>query len=276
MIKYFAKAFKITNENIILTTPLVLFLLLLSIYLEFVHNAPKNLSLAILLLIIILFMLSAFFGGWFFMIKKAIDLNKKEFPTDEEKAKASFGLIKEVPVGIGEYFFSFIGALILYVGLIALLAFIGYKIGMQFIGEVNLNPVELKMALASPKAMKALIASLSVEQLARLNVWNFLILTVTSVFSFITMFWGAQIIINNKNPFVSFFQALGFTFRNFLPALILFIYISVINFIVSLINAFSTIHPIVYFISMILYFYFIVYVVVLIFLYYDSENWQKA
>lgn len=272
MIKYFSRAFKITNENIILTTPLVLFLFLLSIYLGVAKNVPENLASAILLLITILFMLSAFFAGWFYMVKRAVDLDKQEFIIDEDKSKASFNLIKELPIGIGEYFFSFIGGLILYVALMILLSFVAYKLGLHFIGRVDLNLLQLKVALSSHAAMKSLVASLSNEQLARLSAWNFLILGVMSLYSFITMFWSAQIVNKTKNPFIAFFKALSFTFKNFLAALILFIYISIINFFVSFVNALSSIHPIVYFISMLIYFYFVVYVVVLVFLYYDSEN----
>lgn len=272
MIKYFGQAFKITNENIILTTPLVLFLLLLSVYLGFAQNAPETAISAVLLLITIILMLSAFFAGWLFMVKKAIDLSKEEFIIEEEKAKASFKLIKEIPIGIGEYFLSFTATIFLYSGLLLLFLFIGYQIGLHFIGKIDLNLTQLKIALESPTAMKSMIASMTKEQLIKLNEWNLLLFGTASTFSFLTLFWPAQIIMKNKNSFIAFFQSVGFLFKNFLAAIILFLYISFINFIISLINTIAVINPILYFISMLLYFYFIVYIVVLIFLYYDSEQ----
>lgn len=272
MIKYFTRAFKITNENIILATPLVLSLFLLSVYLGIAKNAPETWPSIILLLITTIFMLSAFFAGWFFMVKRAIDIGREEFAADEDKARASFNLLKELPVGIGEYFFSFVGGLILYAALFLLLSFIGYEIGLHFIGKVGIGFGEFKAAISSSTAMKTLVSSLSVEQLAKLNAWNLLFLTTMAIFSFITLFWGAHIIIKNKNPFVAFFQALNFTFKNFSSSIILFFYISIINFAISFINAVSTLNPIIYFMSMLIYFYFVVYVVVLIFLYYDSES----
>lgn len=271
MIKYFQRAFKITNENIILTTPLVLFLFLLSIYLGLARIAPEKLSSLILLLITILFMLSAFFAGWFFMVKRAVDLDRQEFIIDEDKARASFNLLKELPVGIGEYFFSFIGGLILYSALFFLLSFAAYEAGLHLIGKIGVGLLQFKEALASPEAMKALVSSLSPQQLTKLNAWNFLFLSVMAIFSFITLFWGAEIIVKTKNSLIAFFKSLNFMFKNFLSSIILFIYISSINFVVSFINAVSTINPIIYFVSMLIYFYFVVYVVVLIFLYYDSE-----
>lgn len=275
MFRYFLNAFKITNDNIILTTPLVLFLLLFSIYLGVAKSAPSNLASSVLLLVTTVFMLSAFFAGWLYMVKKAIDLSKTEFIIDEDRAKASFGIIKEFPVGIGEYFFSFIGALVLYSALFFLTIFIVYQIGMHLIGNAGVNFVQLKIAMTSPAAMKALVSSMTKEQLIKLNEWNILIITFMSVFSFITMFWPAQIVLKDKNAFFAFFNSLKFLFKNFFGSIVLFIYLSLINFFISLVNAFATINPIVYFFSMLLYFYFIVYIVVLVFLYYDSEQNKK-
>lgn len=275
MIKYFATAFKITNENIILTTPLVLFLFLLSIYLGVAQNAPGTVVSAILLLATILFMINAFFAGWFYMVKRSVDLSKKDFIIDEDKAKASFVLIKEFPVGVGEYFFSFLGGFILYIVLMVVLSYASYKIGMHFIGNVGVSLLKLKVAVNSPAAMKALMSSLTSEQLAKLSAWNFIFVTIMLVSSFMTMFWPAQIVSGHKNPLSSFFTALKFTFRKFFPSVILFIYLSIINFLVSLFNTFAVVNQILYFISLLVYFYFVVYIVVLVFLYYDSENQPK-
>jgi len=276
MLRYFQKAFKITNDNIILATPLVLFLFLLSIYLGVAQAAPVNLASSILLLVTILFMLSAFFAGWFYMVKKAVDLEKKEFIIDEDKAKASLGLIKEIPVGVGEYFFSFIGASILYAGLVFVILLVSYKLGFHYIGDVGVSVLQLKEALTSTEAMKALVSSLSSDQLIKLNAWNILFLIVTCFYSFLTLFWPVQIVMNTKNPLTALFKSIRAIFKKPLSAIVLFLYITFINFVVSLTNAFSTINPILYFVSMLLYFYFLVYIVVLIFLYYDREMQPKS
>lgn len=272
MIKYFQRAFKITNENIILATPLVLFLFFLSIYLDVSRNAPVTAFSKLLLLTTVVLMLSAFFAGWFFMVKKAVDLDKHEFIIDEDRAKASLALIKEIPVGIGEYFLSFIGAMFLYTIVLSLVLFAGYHIGVHFIGKVGIPFEQFRTAIGSSIAMKALVSSLSKEQLIRMNYWSLLFLSTMTVFYFLTMFWGAHIVMRNKNPFIALFQSLAFTFRNLLSAIILFVYISFVNFTVSMINAISTLNPVTYFLSMLIYFYFLVYVVVLVFLYYDREN----
>lgn len=275
MIKYFSRAFKITNENIILATPLILFLFLLSIYLDVAKNAPENILSATLLLITTLFMLSAFLAGWFFMVKRAIYLDKQEFIVEEEKAKASFNLIKELPLGIGEYFLPFIGGIIVYSALLILFAFITYQIGIHLIGKINLSPTELKMILNSAET-KTLISSIPMEKLTKLQIWYSTFVVVMTIHYFLTMFLAPEIVLRTKNPLMAFFKSISFIFKNFLSAVILFAYINILSFFTSiLINGLLMIRFIPTFImaliSMLLYFYFIVYVIVLIFLYYDSE-----
>lgn len=275
MIKYFSRAFKITNENIILATPLILFLFLLSIYLDVAKNAPENILSAALLLITTLFMLSAFFAGWFFMVKRAIYLDKQEFVVEEEKAKASFNLIKELPLGIGEYFLPFLGGIIVYSALLILFAFITYQVGIHVIGKINLSSTELKMILNSAET-KTLISSISTEKLTKLQIWYSTFVVVMTIHYFLTMFLAPEIVLRTKNPLTAFFKSISFIFKNFLSAVILFAYINILSFVASiLINGLLMIRFMPTFItaliSMLLYFYFIVYVIVLVFLYYDSE-----
>lgn len=275
MIKYFSKAFKITNENIILATPLVLFLFILSLYIEFTKRAPENVAAAILLLVTVLFMIGAFFAGWLFMTKQAVKISNQEFKNEEEKAKASFGLLKDFNYGVGEFFFPFVGAAILYGIMIFLIILAAYKAGMHFIGDPGIDFVQVKKALASTAEMKTLINSLSTQQLAKINAWNFMLIGVTFVQSFLTMFWGSEIIYRTKNPLIALFKSIQSVFKKNFGAIILFLYISLVNFVVSFINAVLTFNSILYFLSMLLYFYFIVYIVVLIFLYYEREILTK-
>ncbi|HNW26076.1 MAG TPA: hypothetical protein PLG15_04370 [Candidatus Gastranaerophilaceae bacterium] len=271
MIKYFSKAFKITNENIILATPLVLFLFILSLYIEFTKRAPENVAAAILLLVTVLFMIGAFFAGWLFMTKQAVKISNQVFEDEEEKAKASFNLLKDFNYGIGEFFLPFVGAAILYGTILVVIVIAAYKAGMHFIGDPGIDFVQIKRALTSTAEMKALITSLSTQQLAKINAWNFMLIGVTFVQSFLTMFWGCEIIYRTKNPIIALFKSIQSIFKKPLGAIILFLYISFVNFIVSFINAILAFNSILYFLSMLLYFYFIVYIIVLIFFYYERE-----
>lgn len=280
MIKYFSKAFKITNENIILTTPLILFMILIGIYSSIFNNVAGNIYVIVITAITALFMFSAFFGGWFYMIKKAIDLEKFNFLTIEEKTKASFNLFKEIPAGVGEFFLSFVTGIILYLVFFIIASAIFYLLGMHFIGKIDINLADLKAALSSSAALKSFILTLPKEQLMKVNYWYLLFFSMSILVSFITMFWPMEIIIKTKNSFKAFFKSIRFISKNFLATVILFIYVNLINFLVSfIINMMIAIPIKIPFISMIMslfamiiYFYFFVYVVVLVFLYYDNEN----
>lgn len=279
MIKYFRQAFKITNQNIILTTPLILFLFLLSIYLEVARNAPATILAMVLLMVTTLFMLAAFFAGWFNMVKKAIDLEKQDFLAEDERARASLGLLKELPAGLGEYFLSFIGGIILYFILFAVLSLVSYKIGAHFLGKIDLTQNELHMILSSTDA-KMVISSIPAAKLAKLEIWYLLFLSVMTIHYFITMFLAPEIVIRSKNPIIAFGRSVTFLFKNFLSALGLFLYVNIVSAAASLlINGIMLLHFIPNFItalvSMLIYFYFIVYVIVLVFLYYDSESGEK-
>lgn len=280
MIKYFQRAFKITSENIILTTPLILFLFLLSIYLEVARNAPANLLSMLLLLLTTLFMLAAFSAGWFYMVKKAVDIDKKEFLVPEERTKASFGLLKEFGAGIGEYFLSFIGGIILYLVLFMALSLISYKLGVHFLGKIDLSATELQTVLNASDVRSAL-AIFPANRLAKLEIWYLIFLVVMTIHYFLTLFLAPAIVNGVKNPVVAFVKSLKFLFKNLFGAIILFLYVNIVSFVASLlISALSLLRFIPNLITalagMLIYFYFIVYVIVLVFLYYDRESGEKT
>src|SRR5574344_668006 len=128
MIKYFRQAFTITNDNIILTTPFILFLLIVGLFIGFTGGLLNTKISGLFLLITLLFMTAAFFSGWFYMVQKAIDITHENIDK-EEKIKQSLTIIKTMTTGIGEFFISFVFGSILFIGLILLFIFIGKLIG---------------------------------------------------------------------------------------------------------------------------------------------------
>lgn len=272
MLKLFKDTVKITNDNIILATPLIFFMWLLSLYIAFSRNAVNSVPLLILSFTTVLFMTGAFFAGWFYMVKKAVNLSKKVFVLDSDKAKATFNLIKTIPTGIGKYFLSFLGMIILSIIIIILIGTLVFKLGMVLIGNIGLDPNQVKQVLSSGAIdMKAFLDSLSFEQLIKLNNWNLLLLGTSTLISFLFMLWIPEIVFQTRNPFIALIKSIQKVFSKTWKAIKLFIFMSLLNFILSFINTFSIINPILYFIMMVIYFYFLVYLVVLIFTYYDRE-----
>ena len=94
---YIKKAFKITQENLIVAQPLIIFLIIISLTTAALAT-QTNKAAYIVFLVANVLLATAFFAGWFYMIKKTIDHNKKAenggYSSDKDRAEASFALGK--------------------------------------------------------------------------------------------------------------------------------------------------------------------------------------
>ncbi|MBR2525301.1 hypothetical protein IKE67_02425 [bacterium] len=268
MIKIFKDAFKVSYYNIIIATPLLLFLLIFNIYLVIAKNAVKALPSTILFFVTLFLMVSAFLAGWLNMIKVAVD-NHVNNP-DYEKHYGSFELLKEFPVGIAEFIRACLGFSILYL-LFADIAFISiYHLGMKLIGGVGISFAKFIAATEAPVAMQALIESLTKAQLLKINYWYLLTICSVQIFALFTMFWPIELINSTKNPIKALFKSVKIIFVK-PQVILLFIGINILNLVLALLNYVAMFNPIAYFIVTLIFFYFIVYVFILLFLYYEKK-----
>ncbi len=271
MFKLFKDSFKATNEGIILAVPLVLFMWLITLYISYSKQVVDTIPEFILSGITVLFMTSAFCSGWFYMLKKCVEFYKKDFILDKDKASESLKLIQAFPVGIGKHFLTFVGVSLVFILLCSILLLVMYLVSVPFIKNINFSFAQMETVLNSPQEMVNFLNALPPEQLIALFNLNIILMSVTSLFSFLIMLWIPEIIYRCINPLLALFTSIKKIFLKFWKSLILFLYVTLINFVISFFSTFAFTHPIVYMLLMILYFYFIVYVVVLIFLYYDRE-----
>ena len=266
MIKIFKDSLKISYSNIIMATPLLVFLLLLNVYLVIAKNAVKALPSTILFCITLLLMVSAFLAGWFYMIKSAVGAYNNSTEADSEYT----GLLKEFLVGIALNIKSFLGFCLLYL-LIADIVFISvYNVGLKLIGSIGISVTQFVSATEAPVAMQALLESLTKEQLLKINYWYLLIFLAVQIFSLFTMFWPVEILYSAKNPILALFKSV---FRVFMhpKVILLFLGINLLNFVLMIFNYITMFNPITYFVMTLVYFYFIVYIFVLLFLYYEEK-----
>lgn len=275
MLKLFKNAFKFTNDGIILATPLILFIWIITLYLSYAANVVDTAPEMILAVITLLCMIGAFCAGWFYMVKKSIELSQKEFILDEDRAKEKLELVKKIPAGIGKYFLSFVGMSLISLVIFAIFAAGIYKIGMNFIGSIDFSAAQIKTIMANPQDIKEFLDSLTDTQLYKLAKWDMLFLAATTLMSFLMLLWIPEIIYQTQNPLLALFKSIKKLFVKFGKSIALFIYLTFVNLVISFANTFSLFHPIIYMIMMIVYFYFLVYVIVLIFSYYDKEFNEK-
>jgi len=261
MFKTIKESIKITNENIVIATPLILFSLLSTIYLIF--STGKS-SIATLFTIILFFlMLCAFLSGWFYMIMKAVkepDIDKNTLITESFFS------------GVGEYFLSAIGMVFILLFLSFGIFALAVIAGKYFIGNPGVTYAQLSEAMATVESMKSLLTSLSPEQLLKINLWNGLMFFAMTLNYFIVMFYAPAIYFKKKNPFIAFFVSLKDIFsRKFFSNCGLYILVTFGYFLLSILTTILNSNIFAHFILTLLNFYFVSFCAVLIFNYYYSN-----
>ena len=261
MIDIIKESLKITNDNLIIATPLILFSLISTLYMIF--SSGGN-SIGTLFSVILFFlMLSAFLSGWFYMIAKVI----KE-PETNNKDK----LIVEFPSGVGEYFLVIIGMLIFTLLLSSIIVLSAVLIGKKYIGSTGISQAQIIAAASNIETMKNFANSLTNEQLIKINQWNLFILMTLMFNYFILMFYNPAIFFKKKNPFIAFFVSLKDLFgRKFFKNLTVFLLITVAYMFISILSAFLNSNIFLHFIFTLINFYYITFIAVFVFNYYYSN-----
>ena len=276
MFNLIKKAIKITNDNIILAIPLILFMWIINFYSLFSKYTVDTLPEFLLASVTILFMVGAFCAGWFYMIKEAVALSKKVFVLDEDRAKATLNLIKLVPAGIGKYFLSFVGMYIILFFIQVAVAIIVYFVGVHTIGVLdavsvqNLQSIAAEQTQNTDQAMMAFVDSLSPEQILFFGKWSMLFIFISSAAFFLIMLWFPEIVYSTQNPVLALWRSIKKVFKTFFNSLSLFVTMWIVGFILLFVNTFAFINPFTYLVMSIILFYYSVFLMVLLFLYYDE------
>ena len=270
MLQLFKNSFKTTNDCIILATPLIIFLSILSWYYKYAVVAIDTTPKLILAIITIFVMLSGFMAAWLYMAKKTISLSRKIFVFDKDRAKALWALVLSLPKGIGRLFLPSIGVISIYI-LIYTLIFsgIGYIVG-KFIGTIDFSELDYQSIFLFGQEFANEISELSQNELLVLQCWYILALVSIAVVSFITMLWIPEIVYTEKVSFEALYYSIIKIFTHLKNSIILYLYIAFLIVLISILNTFLMFNPILYFIVLLLFYYFLVYIVVLLFLYYEQ------
>ncbi len=277
MKELFKDAAKITNYNLILTIPMIIFVKILDLYSLYSKYTVDSIPKFILATITMLFMFGVFCSGWFYMVERAIELSKKVFVLDEDRAKATLNLFKSIPQGVGKFFLSFVGVYIIFALIQIFATPLVYLFGTKIIGVlddasmISLQQTIMDPAITTNQGMAVFIDKLTPEQLIFFGKWSLLLMIVTSIVMYLLMLWIPEIIYKTPNPLVALWNSLVNLFKDFFTSFRLFISLWLMGFALLFINTFAVINPVAYIIMNLALFYFSVYLVVLIFLYYDRK-----
>lgn len=277
MRELFKQACKVTNSNIILAVPLILGIKMLDLYTFFSRAHIDSNQKILLTSITILFMSGVFCAIWFYMVKAAVGLSKKIFVLDADRANASLALFKTIPEGISSYFLSFVGVYLILFSIQILLTPLVYFLGVNLIGGLDETSTQQLLQLASDPVMTtgtgmaAFVENLTPEQIVFFGKWSLLFMIATSFVMYLLMLWMPEIMYKNTNPLTALFGSVGKLFRDFWNTLGMFLILWFIGFLLLFIYTFAIINPILYLLISIVMYYFIVYLSILIFLYYDNK-----
>ena len=282
MRKLFKDAAKITNYNLILTIPLIIFIKILDLYSLYSKYTVDSVLKFVLASITVLFMFGVFCAGWFYMVEGAINLSKKVFVLDEDRAKATLNLFKTIPDGVGKFFLSFVGVYVIFFFIQVIATPLVYFLGANIIGSLDdasmmsLQKTVMDPAVSANQGMASFIDKLTPEQIIFFGKWSLLFMVVTSIIMYLLMLWIPEIIYNTNNPLVALWRSVVKLFKDFFTSFRLYISLWLMGFALLFINTFAVINPVAYIIMSIALFYFSVYFVVLIFLYYDRTFMVRA
>lgn len=264
MLNCIKRSFNLTNKNIILASPLILFSLVSSLYVLFSVNG--NLINLIMVVILYTLMLVTFIAGWFFMIKSCIT---------NKSVENSNSLMKEFPVGVGEYFLSST-AYIIIVFLVFIITLSTFSfLGIKFIGNIDIEADVLSRAMVSAAAFKSFLLTLSEAQLYKLSAW-YLLLYTSAAFSYLAiMFYAPAIFFKNKNPFKALWIAFKDLFsKKFIKNILLFSIIIISYTLLSVLTTLAGINIVFHFLFTLINLYYLVFVYILIFDFYFSNYVQ--
>lgn len=265
MIKCFREALGLAYENLICISPLLLFMIAISLYLNAAKISVINIFSLCTTILTLIIMFALFLSGWFYMIKMAI-INAR---FNMLNLKKDFELLKQFPTGVADYFIPFIYLILFSLVLLGIVYGIDFIIGAKFIGTFGIEAKDFTN-INELSNFENLFTNLTYFQIIKASGWIFLFTVSTLIYVLFTLMWIPYLMFRTKNIFKALFYSISDVFTS--PKILtLLLNLIMINFIFALINSYIRLNPILFFLSTMIYIFFIVYTSMLIFLYYDKK-----
>ena len=271
MFKLFRESFKTTNDCIIVATPLIIFLSIFGWYLSYAAGSVDNVPKFILAVITAIVLLCGCLSGWLYMVKKTISMSKKIIVFDKDRGKAFLSLLLSLPKGVGRLFLPILGIILVYFCIYSFLLYGAGAVITKYVGTIDLDLLNTASFFVSSQELLDEFNALSNRELLIINLWNFAIIFITAIISFLTLLWIPEVVYGEKNPYKALFISIRNIFKTFRSSLIIFVYISFLIIFISILNTLLMFNPFLYFFVLILYYYFLIYIVVLLFTYYEHD-----
>lgn len=262
----YKKSLQIILSNPLITTYLVLFFIISSIFLGRIF-ASETKIIAMILCIGLIALNLCFASGWLYVIKNTITAKE----TSKSTSLSIFfeGVGKNIiPLGIGS---------LLYSVCLLIILFLTSKFASNVFGSLDFILKDFSNIIQDKNALIQYLLSLNDAQKQILAMHEICITFSGIIFIFSMLFYFPAIIFNEKThllskPIIAIKDALVFLFQNFINSLLLFICIYIIHAFLQILGVLFDSNFILSTIILIFNIYFISITIMLIFNYYGYKN----
>lgn len=274
MIRTIKTSFNILKNNLIIIQPLLIFMIIFGVLAQPLSTSGSNIMQILINGVLLYLIFTTFISGWFYMIKLIVRDRNKEYNTPEELGIAQIELLKSFFVGVGEYILPMILNVFLYVLIIVGFSFAVYKVGIHFIGHVEMPKEMIKALSGTEKEIYDFMLSpaFTANLKTQIKEWTIFILCSNFILAALTMFMGAIAFFKTQNPFKILVENVKFIFRNFFETIIITTLLLSLNLTVFVINITTSANVILSVISIFITIMYLSYYVIIAFLYYDEKN----
>ena len=260
------KSFDTVNENSAIVLFFVLFLIAINFLLPYIFSAKSIITTVILSICLFLFA-AVFIAGWINVLKES---------TEKEKIKEkNFSAI--FFDGAGKNIIPVAFSLFLYSVLLVTILFLVGRFAQYFFGSLDFLFKDILNMTPEQNSFLHYIKTLSIEQLYVIYGWQLSFMLAIAVFNFFFLFMPPALAQEIKiniflKVFIAFKNSLCFTFKNFIPVFGIYFLICFISGFLNIIRAITLPNIIFAILFLFIYIYFVAYVIMLIFNYYEQKN----
>ncbi len=244
MLKFLRENFKITNDCIILATPMVIFFISIQWFIQTFQNILSLPANNIAFYLTLWIWISGCFAGWFYMTKKTLQFSKKTFLYDTDRSTALTKLFLCLFKGVGKFFVSF---------LIMVAVCFCFKL--------------LKYGLLL--SLFKLPYKLDISQVSIISI------AIVLIFWYFFIYWIPEIVYNYTNAFKAMINSVKMTILSFKNTFPLYIFMVLIGILLRIIIFMAEDNPFTYFLLIILTYYYLLYFILIIFRDYERNYVTK-
>ena len=232
------------------------------IYFGMVKSSAHSVAQLVIGALTLLFIVVASVAGFFNSLRNTVDSEYIEH--DNSK----FDLLKTFPKGVADYFLTSFGVIVLYFVLSSAMFALGIMIGKNLIGSFSFSATDFANAFGSMDALMEFQKRMTQDDYVKLSQWHLLYVTLSSILTYLLLYWLPETFYNTKNPVLSLFRAVKKAILHPLKTIQLFVLIVIINLISSVIMALMLPVSALMFLVYFVYFYALLFIMLLMFNFY--------